>query len=93
MSAIHCEISAVFTEDNALQDDILSLMDGVLLRLVPDETPDYEHVRYYVLSSDDSDEGTVHAAEDATLIMDAERVKATLTPIFAGTYTLATLSN
>lgn len=86
---VRCEVLAAPAGEDAEGEDVLSLLDGVLLRLVPEEEPDYENTHYFVLRAEGADSDAVHEPEGAMFILDASRVKCSLTPVFGGTYALA----
>ena len=90
MKPYHLEVLALPEEDAAAEpEDVLSLLDGVQLLLVPEEAPDYQNVPYTLIRAELDDPEVVPAPEGATFIMEDDTVKCVLTPLYGGMYALA----
>lgn len=83
----HFEVLALPEQEPADEEDVLSLMDGVQLLLIPQETPDYQNVPYSVIRAPMAGSGAA-ATEGAMFIMEDGTVKCVLTPLFGGMYAL-----
>lgn len=70
--------------------DVLSLLTGVQLLFAPEQAPDYLNVPYSFVSAEIADPEVVPAPQGAAFIMEDDVVKALLTPLYGGTYALAT---
>ena len=83
----HFEVLALPEQEDADAEDVLSLMDGIQLLLIPQETPDYQNVPYSVIRAPMADSNAA-TTEGAMFIMEDGAVKCVLTPLFSGMYAL-----
>ena len=77
-------------ETPALPQDVLSLLEGVELLFAPEMEPDYQNVNYVIVRADMEEPEMIPLPEGAVFIMDQEKVKAALSPLYGGMYALAT---
>lgn len=86
----HFELVALETTQAGAteEDDVLSLLDGVELLLVPDAEPDYQNRDYFVRALRIDDPETPIDPAKAEFIMDQGQVKCRIVPVFGGVFTL-----
>ena len=87
--AAHVELLAVAEQESgAVEEDVLSLLDGVRLMIVPEAEPDYQGMHYDVLCMALEESEAAYAPQGATFILDGDRVKCSVAPEFGGVYAL-----
>ena len=87
--AAHVELLAVAEQESgAVEEDVLSLLDGVRLMIVPEAESDYQGMHYDVLCMALEESEAAYAPQGATFILDGDRVKCSVVPEFGGVYAL-----
>ena len=87
--AAHVELLAVAEQESgAVEEDVLSLLDGVRLMIVPEAEPDYQGMHYDVLRMALEESEAAYAPQGATFVLDGDRVKCSVAPEFGGVYAL-----
>lgn len=78
------------TDEEAIEPvDVLNILEGVQLMLVPEAVPDYENAAYENLFMDITKDELHINSENAAFVLDGERIKSMVSPVCGGIHALA----